>query len=246
MGYFPYFWKCPIRGAKEAAQAAMNMVSYDRQTVNAANPIARFAHRSRVAKSVALAGKYLPFHGAVVDFGAGTGLFLSTLGDRRSDAALYAIEPFMPPAVDPRIRYVPDFETLNLQADLITAFEVCEHLFQEEVERFLADAVRFLKSDGKLIISVPIMIGGVLILKELNKAILNRRGLEYSSSEIISGILGRPVERPAGNRWTHKGFDFRWLRQRIAERFVIECETLSPLPLPWWANSQIFFICRKP
>jgi 2-polyprenyl-3-methyl-5-hydroxy-6-metoxy-1,4-benzoquinol methylase len=224
----------------------MNMVSYDRQTVNAANPIARFAHRSRVAKSVALAGKYLQPNGTVVDFGAGTGLFLSTLGDKRSDAVLYAIEPFMPPAADPRIRYVPDFEALNLQADLITSFEVCEHLFEDEVEQLLGNAVRFLKSDGKLIISVPIMIGGALILKELNKAILNRRGLEYSSSEIIAGIMGRPVERPAGNRWTHKGFDFRWLRQRISERFVIERETLSPLPLPWWANSQIFFICRKP
>jgi SAM-dependent methyltransferase len=231
--------------SKEAAQSAVNMVSYERQTVDSPNPIARFAHRSRAAKSVGLAEKYLPPNGVVVDFGAGTGLFLSTLGDKRPDAVLYAIEPFMPAAADPRIRYVPDFGALELEADLITAFEVCEHLLDGEPEQFLLDAGRSLKSGGKLIISVPIMIGGALILKELNKAILYRCGFEYSAPELIAGILGRAVERPAGNRWTHKGFDYRWLREKIAERFVIEREMLSPLPLPWWANSQIFFICRK-
>ena len=232
-------------GSKEAAQSAVNMVSYERQTVDSPNPIARFAHRSRVAKSVALAEKYLPPEGMVVDFGAGTGLFLSTLGDKRPDADLYAIEPFMPAATDPRIRYVPDFATLNQEADLITAFEVCEHLLDDEPEKFLFDAGCSLKAGGKLIISVPIMIGGALILKELNKAMLNRSRLEYSASELIAGIFGGAVERPPGQRWSHKGFDYRWLRKKISERFVIEHEMLSPLPLPWWANSQIFFICRK-
>jgi SAM-dependent methyltransferase len=221
------------------------MVSYERQTVDSPNPIARFAHRSRVAKSVALAKKHLSLNGVVIDFGAGTGLFLSQLGDRRSDASLYAIEPFMPPASDPRIHYVPDFDTLKLEADLITAFEVCEHLLDGETEQFLCDAERCLKPGGNLIVSVPIMIGGALILKELNKAMLHRSGFEYSASELIAGTFGRAVERPPGKRWSHKGFDYRWLRQKIAERFVIEREMLSPLPLPWWANSQIFFICRK-
>lgn len=242
----PIFLEMSDTGAsKEAAQPAVSMVSYERQTVDSPNPVARFAHRSRAARSVALAEKYLPSRGAVVDFGAGTGLFLRTLGDRRPDSTLYAIEPFMPPAADPRIRYVPDFEALNLQADLITAFEVCEHLLDGEAEQFLRDAGRHLKADGRLIISVPIMIGAALILKELNKAILYRRGLEYSASELIAGVFGGAVERPPGQRWSHKGFDYRWLRKKIAENFIIEREMLSPLPLPWWANSQIFFICRK-
>jgi hypothetical protein len=59
------------------------MVSYDQQTINSPNPLVRFAHRSRVAKSVALANKYLPQKGVVVDFRAITGLFLRTLGNER-------------------------------------------------------------------------------------------------------------------------------------------------------------------
>ena len=221
------------------------MVSYARQTINSPNPLARFAHRSRVAKSVALAEKYLPQKGVVVDFGAGTGLLLSTLGDRRSDATLYAIEPFMPPATDSRIHYIPNFESLKLDADLISAFEVCEHLTDAETEQFLSSAQNSIKNNGKLIIFVPIMIGGALILKELNRSILFRRASEYSARELIAGVLGRAVQRPNSRGPTHKGFDFRWLREKLREHFIIESEILSPLPLPWWANSQVFFICRK-
>lgn len=223
----------------------MTMVSYDRQTINSPNPLARFAHRSRVAKSVAFADKNLPQNGVVVDFGAGTGLFLSSLGDRRPDATLYAIEPYMPSASDPRLHYVPDFDALTVSPDLITAFETCEHLSDADAEQFLSNARRALKPDGKLIVSVPIMIGGALLLKELNRSILFRRKSDYSASELAAGVAGRAVARPDERNPTHKGFDFRWLRGLIRERFIIETEILSPLPLPWWANSQVFFICRK-
>ena len=199
-----------------------------------------------MAKSVALAEKYLPQKGVVVDFGAGTGLFLSTLGDRRSDVKLYAIEPFMPPATDSRIHYIKNLESLKLEVDLISAFEVCEHLTDAETEEFLSAAQHIIRTDGKLIISVPIMIGGPLILKELNRSILiTRRASDYSVTELIAGVLGRTVQRPTNRGPTHKGFDFRWLREKLRERFIIESEILSPLPLPWWANSQVFFICRK-
>lgn len=222
------------------------MVSYDRQTINALNPLARFAHRTRVTKSVALVEKYLPQKGVIVDFGAGTGLLLSTLGDARSDATLCAIEPFMPPANDSRIHYVPNFKSLKLEPDLVSAFEVCEHLTDAETDEFLSNVQYSIKADGKLIISVPIMIGGALILKELNRSILFRRASEYSVTELIAGALGRTVQRPNCNlNFTHKGFDFRLLRERLRARFVIENEFFSPLPLPWWANSQVFFICRK-
>ena len=151
----------------------------------------------------------------------------------------------MPAANDPRIHYVTDFKSLKLYPDVISAFEVCEHLTDAETERFLSDCQHSIKAQGKLIVSVPVMIGGALLLKELNRSILFRRASDYSASELLAGLLGRAVTRPANRRPTHKGFDFRWLREKLGERFVIENEILSPLPLPWWANSQVFFICRK-
>ncbi|MEW6639896.1 MAG: methyltransferase domain-containing protein [Pseudomonadota bacterium] len=223
----------------------MAAVSYDRQTINSPNPLARFAHRSRMARSVALVEQHLPQRGVVVDFGAGTGRLLSSLGDRRPDAGLFAIEPYMPPAGDTRLHYVQDFAALTESPDVISAFEVCEHLSDIETAQFLWNAREALKTDGRLIVSVPIMVGGALLLKELNRAILFRRGSDYSASELVAGTLGRSVLRPADRGPTHKGFDFRWLRERLSQRFVVEAQILSPLPLPWWANSQIFFVCRK-
>lgn len=221
------------------------MVSYDRQTINSPNPLARFAHKSRVAKSVALANRYLPNKGVVLDFGAGTGLFLSTFGKLRHDAILFAIEPIMPPAPDPQIHYIPNFESLKSQVDLICAFEVCEHLSDAELERFLSNARHALKVGAKLIISVPIMMGSALVLKEINRSILFRRASDYSGTELIKGVLGGTVQRPTDRGPTHKGFDFRWLRKKLREHLVIDNEILSPLPLPWWMNSQIFFVCSK-
>jgi 2-polyprenyl-3-methyl-5-hydroxy-6-metoxy-1,4-benzoquinol methylase len=198
-----------------------------------------------VATSVELADEYLPERGVVIDFGAGTGLFLTRLGERRSDVTLYAIEPFMPPAVNPRICYIPHFEALTSDADLISACEVCEHLTDDELDNFISYARHHMKSYGILMISVPIMIGCALILKELNRSFMFRRACEYSIAEFIAGVFGQTVQRPTNRKLTHKGFDFRRLREKLSERFIIEREMFSPLPLPWWANSQVFFICRK-
>jgi tRNA G46 methylase TrmB len=79
------------------------LISYDRQTINSSNPIARFAHRARIRKSLTLAKKLAPAGATIVDFGAGTGTFLSSLGDERPDVSLFAVEPYMPRARDGRI-----------------------------------------------------------------------------------------------------------------------------------------------
>ena len=46
----------------------MATVAYDRQTMNSPNPIARFAHRARMARSLNMARQLLPQGGAIVDF----------------------------------------------------------------------------------------------------------------------------------------------------------------------------------
>jgi len=184
--------------------------------------------------------------GAILDFGAGTGLMLRTLGESRLDAELNAIEPFMTHAADSRIRYLNSFEELlGHQVDLITAFEVCEHLTDMELNAFLTCASDHLKPQGHVIISVPIMIGAVLVLKELNHMVLYRKRAEYGLGEFLRNLIGLEIPRPDLRQGTHKGFDFRWLRREINQKFLIEREFYSPLPLPWCFNSQAFFICSK-
>lgn len=53
--------------------------------------------------------------------------------------------------------------------DVLTAFEVLEHVIDEDLTAFIADARRVLKSSGTLIVSVPIMFGPVVLAKEVSR-----------------------------------------------------------------------------
>ena len=219
-------------------------VSYEAQTLKNPNPIARFAHTQRYARSVSLASDLLPKGGTIVDFGAGTGHMLSTLHGSRPDVKLFAIEPFMPRSPDPAITYRADLSQVS-DVDLVTCFEVIEHLLGDEVELFLTGARRAIRPTGRVVISVPIMQGPVLPLKVISGALLHRHLPEYSLAQLLRGTLGLSVPRVAGSRHSHRGFDFRELRKQILRVFDIKEEFYSPFKaLPWQANSQAFFVCR--
>lgn len=182
----------------------------------------------------------------MVDFGAGEGTFLEQFSQRRPDASLWAIEPYMHIKY-PAIRQVPKLDELEAGSiDLLGAFEVLEHLSDADLEAFLGAAKRALKPDGALLITVPIMYGLALPVKEVSRMILHRRKSDTSPLEMLGGTFGRSIARPADRGPTHKGFDFRWLGERIAVHFRIAEQARSPFSeLPWWVNSQAIFVARQ-
>jgi 2-polyprenyl-3-methyl-5-hydroxy-6-metoxy-1,4-benzoquinol methylase len=224
----------------------MREISYQEQTVESGNPLARFAHRTRLTMAIDLVNKRCERYGTVVDFGAGPGLFLHTLGEQRPDVTLIGHDPYMAPAF-PEVKYA---ETLSGVAsrsvDVLTAFEVCEHLYDNELYGMLADASRILKPSGALVISVPIMYGLAIAPKVSNWMIRGRTfRSEYTAGEVFKSMIGIHVDRPLNPRVTHKGFDFRDLREIVGRTFDIEAVHLSPVPhMPWWVSSQYFMICR--
>lgn len=220
----------------------MRQPSYETQTVQHPNPLARYAHRARLGVALALASRLAPPQGQVVDFGAADGLFLHRLGERRPDLRRVAVEPFRPIAY-PFIRIRAALEQLpDGEADLLTAFEVLEHLTPGELADFIRQARRVSRPGARLLVSVPVMQGLALPLKELSRALLYRRRSDYRLGELLRGLAGLPVTRAANVRASHKGFDHRLMRQTLAEAFAIEARRLSPLPwLPWWMNSQVFW-----
>ena len=68
-------------------------IAYDRQTINSPNPLARFAHRSRLAKSIKLA-KDKRWYGKVLDYGCGSGAFIAEM-NRITPGCAVGYEPFM-------------------------------------------------------------------------------------------------------------------------------------------------------
>lgn len=224
----------------------MRAISYEEQTVKSGNPLARFAHRTRMTMAIDLVAGVCPTYGTVVDFGAGPGLFLHMLGEARPDVTPVGYDPYMEPTY-PELKYVESVESIAAHSvDVLTAFEVCEHLYDNELHALLEDAVRVLKPNGALVISVPIMCGLAIAPKVANWMIRSRSlRSEYTPAEVLKAMVGMRVSRPRNPRTTHKGFDFRELREVVRERFCIDAVHMSPVPnFPWWLSSQYFMICR--
>jgi SAM-dependent methyltransferase len=231
--------------AENAVADDLVVVSYEKQTVDNPNPLARFAHRVRIQKSLSIVDEYLPHGGAFADFGAGTGLLLSEFNKLRPDASLFGIEPFQTPYHPGTMAYVPDLTTLEPRSlNVISAFEVCEHMYEREIREFLGNCRKTLATDGKLIISVPVMYGAATVPKFINRVLLYRRNYTaYRFKDLVRSTFGIPIERPVDPRNTHTGFDFRWLIRIIAETFVIQRMDCSPFRgLPWYVNSQVFLV----
>jgi SAM-dependent methyltransferase len=221
-------------------------VSYARQTLDSPNPFARFAHRRRLSRSLALADRLLPRGGTLLDFGAGEGAFLAEVSVDRPDARLLAVEPNMAQTVPGVERLAGLWEAEPGTVDLISALEVLEHLPDEALRDFLFASQRALRPGGQLLVTVPIMYGLALPLKEASRVLRRRRIDGITPGELVRATLGQPISRSENLAGSHKGFDFRRLRGIIAVSFMLRETGWSPFAqLPWWCNSQAMFVAVK-
>lgn len=221
--------------------------SYARQTLESANPLARFAHRTRYAKALNLVADHAPQGGSTVDYGAGPGVLVDLIAERRPDLNALGFDPYSTTG-SPLVKR--SLDEMPAKVDVISAFEVCEHLVPEGMATFRDFVSQKLADDGHLIVSVPIMTGPVLVIKQLNNELFKRnKNSSYSVGEIVRGVLGQPVDRRLqrdGLRFNHKGFDWRAFRDSLLGEFAIVEQSFSPTPfLPAGLNSQWFAVLKK-
>jgi SAM-dependent methyltransferase len=219
------------------------MGNYDAQTVNAANPVVRFAHRSRVRRSLALALPRLG-SGKLLDYGCGSGVFLSEVIARQPGCAV-GYEPFMTERARASLPIFGTLAELELRGpyNLITLFETIEHLSDDELELFLKFARRVLTPTGGILMSGPIEIGPALVFKDLSRFAFRRKGSEHRPLELLkAAIFGIPARRAENLKTSHRGFDFRRARNDLRNRGW-ETDVLAYGPLPtgtWYGNSQVY------
>ncbi len=224
----------------------MRNVPYEQQTLNHPNPIARYAHRSRLKLALETAGKVLPVGGTLLDYGSGQGAYLAALRERlksqnRENERLVGYDPFMPVAF-PGVEIVADLSAIpDRSVDCVTVLEVCEHLDDKETESMLTEVARVLKPGGQLLVTVPIVIGPVILIKELSRCLLFRRWSDHSIGELLScAFLCKVPRRAESIKHSHRGYDWRVTRERLSQRWALAAPHFSPFPrLPSGFNSQV-------
>jgi 2-polyprenyl-3-methyl-5-hydroxy-6-metoxy-1,4-benzoquinol methylase len=243
----PPFNDCP-RLAKEAI--GMD-VSYEKQTVDNPNPIARFAHRTRLKKSKRLLMPFLGDSAVLLDYGCGQGKFLHDIAvdikEQRPGVALLGYDPYQSAQYDD-FRIVSDPTAIAAQSvTILTCLEVCEHLTDSETQEFVDFALHALAPNGRMLVTVPIMMGPAVLLKELSRSILFRRRPDMTGSELFkAAFLGIPARRADDIKASHRGFDWRATRRTLLESFRCVNIEFSPLPFksPYW-QSQVLMLFEK-
>jgi 2-polyprenyl-3-methyl-5-hydroxy-6-metoxy-1,4-benzoquinol methylase len=239
---------------------------YYRDQIGSSNPVIAWSHRSRFEKAISLIDRD---DCKLLDYGCGDGTFLATAAGRigeghGSDVDADQIEGCRERFADlsnVSFSVVGDLgEDQNGTFDVVTCMETLEHCTEPIVEIVLADVARLCSRDGRAIISVPIEIGPSFLLKQSIRALAARMGnSSYHMSERYSArdaakmvFAGRDtvVERPlykvdGAEGYSHFGFNWRWLRGRVAHHLEIEQTQFTPMgQLGGVVSSQAWFLCR--
>lgn len=219
------------------------MISYDAQTVQSKNPLARFAHGNRVARSLRIV-REAATNGSVLDYGCGSGVLISKLATSGIQAVGY--EPFMAERCADGLLIFSDMAEAGAHGpfDLVTVFETAEHLSNEELDELVGRGRSVLTPGGRFLFSAPIEIGPALLAKEMNRSVLRLHRSDYGLREFLSAcFLGKAGQRAEDIKHSHKGYDFRdtiaYLRRQHGD---VSIHSYGPLPLgTWYGNSQVYF-----
>jgi 2-polyprenyl-3-methyl-5-hydroxy-6-metoxy-1,4-benzoquinol methylase len=225
------------------------ITEYERRTTHSRNPLARFSHRARLREAMTLIRQHLPKYGTMLDFGCCGGELLRQVRQEFPAGHLYGLDPFSSPG-EGYSHLRASSECGELSFDVITAFEVLEHLNVEATGAFFALVRKHLVRTGVCIVSAPNMLGPVLLPKLLHALLAGGSALNYDTAEAAHAalLLRSPQRLPQSVNGTmrHKGYDWRQSRARIAQEFAILSERFTPLPHLWWGfNSQWFCVFQR-
>ncbi|MFM6010814.1 MAG: methyltransferase domain-containing protein [Dolichospermum sp.] len=226
----------------------MSKRSYDSNTINAANPIARYSHRNRLSRGISLVTSQTGVR-KLLDYGCGTGAFINAI-QGVNDIVAIGYEPFMTEYKSDNLPIYSNFDDIEKRGlfDIITIFETIEHLDVIETKEFLGRASALLSKNGKILFSAPIEIGPALLMKEFNRGFFNTRFSQNDLIELlVASFFGLASTRAENIKCSHKGFDFRRAIHFLNDEFgTVKVASYGPLPIgTWYGNSQVFFWLTK-
>ncbi len=243
--------------------------SYATKQIFSSCNLLRWSHQARFRKGKSIVSRF----GArsILDYGCGDGTFLYFINKYFDLKVGMEIDLDNVTNLNKRFqelegyRFIHVGEKTEQKFDIVTCFEVLEHCSDESIDKILGTFLKgHCKKDGHVIISVPKETGLTMIGKQLVRKILAYRKTGtyeysewYTASEFLKMLFATEsteINRKfyeiesAGSKYItfgHKGFNWKNLKLKISEHFVIEKIEFSPALLPYGLiASQVWFICR--
>jgi 2-polyprenyl-3-methyl-5-hydroxy-6-metoxy-1,4-benzoquinol methylase len=245
---------------------------YARKQLHSKSRVIAFSHMRRFQTALDLVAPRTTGR-RILDYGCGDGTFIDTLlasecapleiiGAEISDQLIEDCRTRFQPRPDVQFVRIDELQSRfsRIPFDLIICMEVLEHATNPEV--LLDEMHSLLSPNGLLIVSVPVETGPVLLFKQAVRIVSGWRGIgdyrwtsRYTVAEYLKSLFAgssahivRPVIRPSDSHpyHCHKGFNWRWLKAKIAERFELQQVFGSPFKsVPPALSSQVWLVARK-
>lgn len=227
---------------------------YGDHVERAPNILMRWSHGSRFRVALDMLA---PRPGEwIADIGAGAGTFLAMVAARIGPETLMGLEVWPDhfneavARLGPSIRLVSRFDDLPKAAfDKVTCLETLEHVV--DVPALLHDIAGLLRPGGRLIVSVPIEVGPVSLVKNVVRAAQGGAHENATLAAVANAFFYRAsaISRKGDGRsiGSHVGFDHRKLGDAFRSAgFTIDRRGYGPTPFrTHLVNSQVYYDLSK-
>jgi 2-polyprenyl-3-methyl-5-hydroxy-6-metoxy-1,4-benzoquinol methylase len=225
---------------------------YSKLTTGNKSSLKRFSHNKRFVKALELSGQKRV--NKILDFGTGDGYFLNILFDK-TEAEIFGYEPVeemfyqLKENIDnDKIELVLNLNEISEDKfNVIYCLEVLEHFYEDYQKRILNEIKDKLKSDGIVIISVPIEVGTASLIKNSIRVLIKQFERDTNFKNILKAFTYKTVNRQVENNYvfSHIGFNYKKLEKIFDEvGFSIVKKDFSPFSWFKGLNSQVFFVLK--
>jgi 2-polyprenyl-3-methyl-5-hydroxy-6-metoxy-1,4-benzoquinol methylase len=226
-------------------------MEYSKMTYDSKFFIKRFTHRARYSIGLKLCRNA----GSILDYGTGSAHFLKLLAEKNPTMRIVGFEPW-DNMLEQAKEETKDYPNVSISKtidfderfDIVTCFEVLEHLTEEKQCKVFSDCKKLLKTGGRIVVSVPIETGFAGLVKNALRWIAGQPHAA-SFNEVIRSTFSLSIERVerGGYLHSHMGFRYKDIEKVMPGlNLIVVRRTFSPVN--WFGsllNSQVFYEIKE-